>query len=88
VSPSISVYLHADLLVHALLFLLYLLLELLDGSPVRRGTVCLENLDIPSRCQLRVVVALFWGDRLICERRDLLLFYFVVGKVLLVLLPA
>jgi hypothetical protein len=48
-----SLYLHADLLAYALLLLLYLLLELLDGSPVRRGTVCLENLDIPSRCQLR-----------------------------------
>ena len=50
-------YLYANLLVHALLLLLYLLLELLDGGPVWRSTVCLENLDIPSRCQFRVAVA-------------------------------
>ena len=41
------VYLHANLLVYALLLLLYLLLEFLDGSPVRRSAVRLEDLDIP-----------------------------------------
>ena len=41
------VYLHANLLVYALLLLLYLLFELLDGGSVRRSTVGLENLDIP-----------------------------------------
>jgi len=45
------VYLHTDLLVYALLLLLYLLFELLDGGPVWRSAVCLEHLDIPSRCQ-------------------------------------
>jgi hypothetical protein len=47
-----ATHLYADLLVYALLLLLYLLLQLLDGGSVRRGAVCLENLNIPSRRQL------------------------------------
>jgi len=40
--------LDTDLLVDTLLLLLDLLLELLDRCSIRRGTVGLENLDIPS----------------------------------------
>lgn len=40
-------YFDTNLLVHALLPLFYLLLQLLDGGTVRRGTVGLENLDVP-----------------------------------------
>jgi hypothetical protein len=55
-------HLHPDLLVYALLLLLYLLLELLDGGSIWRSAVCLEDLDIPSRCQLRVVGAAILGS--------------------------
>ncbi len=52
--PSERAHLDANLLIHALLLLLYLLFELFDGGSVWRSSVCLENLDIPSQSQLRV----------------------------------
>lgn len=41
-------YLHANLLVHALLLVLDLLLELLQLRSIGRGTVGLEHLDVPA----------------------------------------
>ena len=79
---------HTNLLVYCLLFVLDLLLELLQLCRVRRRPVCLQHLNVPVTCFSMERPA---GGRsaplLIGQRRDLLLFYFVVGEVLLVLLP-
>jgi hypothetical protein len=82
-------YLDPDLVVYALLLLLYLLFELLQSSSIGRGAICLENLDIPSVRQLQSGGngARAGPSILIGERCDLLLFYLVIGEFLLVLLP-
>jgi hypothetical protein len=42
----VETYFDTDLLIHALLFFLYLLLQLLDGSAIWCGAIRLEDLDI------------------------------------------
>lgn len=51
-------YLHSDLLIYALLLLLDLFLELLNGSSIWRCAICLEDLDIPSVTLASGIVAL------------------------------
>ena len=80
-----------NLLVHTRLLLFNVLLELLQRSSIWSGAVCLEHLNVPvqmddkkaaTECQVGL------ANSLIGERSNLLLFYLIVGKLLLVLLPA
>lgn len=81
-------YLDTNLLIYALLLLLDLFLELLYRGTVRRGAVGLEDLDIPSgKLAGRRRGSAGIKRILIGKRRNLLLFYFIVGESLLVLLP-
>lgn len=81
-------YLYADLLIYALLLFLDLLLEFLEGGAVRCGAVSLEDLDIPSRSSVSQPMLLSTeASLLVCQRCDLLLFNFIIGEVLLILLP-
>jgi len=77
-----------NLLVYRLLLVFDLLLELLELRAVGCRSIRLQHLNVPIASLASCVARCILTNLLIGKRCDLLLFYFVVGEVLLVFLPA